>query len=104
MGTYYLKGGKKMGIRDLTNSVKGNHEIEKEMRIAKNYYYTAFIFDFSGGCLIGYAISNVIIKGKTNWTLAAIGAGMTTISIPFTLRFTKHATKAVKMYNNKMRF
>jgi hypothetical protein len=74
------------------------------MKIAKNNYTASMIFQLPGGFLIGYPLGTAMAGGDPNWTLAAIGAGLVVISIPFISAYNKHARNAVSVYNKGLKY
>ena len=69
------------------------------MKIAKSNYDIGTVFGFAGGFLVGWPLGTALGGGEPNWTLAGIGAGLIVVSIPFSTSYTKHAKKAVGIYN-----
>ncbi len=74
------------------------------MKLAKSNYDVGYVFGFAGGFLIGWPIGTAIGGGDPNWTLAAVGAGLAVISIPFMVSYTKHAKNAVHKYNKGLKY
>ena len=99
-GTVFIQNGKKLSPKKLLDITKSNSEAYKEMKVAKSNFDTGTIFGVSGGILVGFPVGTALGGGEPNWILAGIGAGLIVISIPFTASYTKHAKKAVGIYNN----
>ncbi len=101
-GTVFQQQSRNLTPKQLTDIVKNNPEAYKEMQQAKTNYAAATVFNYAGGFLIGYPLGTTLAGGKANWKLAGIGAGFLALSIPFTSGYTKHAGKAVTMYNKSV--
>jgi hypothetical protein len=103
LGTIYLQHGKRLRPNQLLDITYSNPDAYNEMKIAKSNYDAGAIFGFAGGFLIGWSIGGAIGGQDFDWTLAGVGAGLTAISIPFSVAFTRHAKKAVKIYNDGLK-
>jgi len=103
LGTVYLQNGKALTTRQLVAITQTNPEAQKEMKIAQTNYNIGSVFAFGGGALIGWPIGTALGGGDPNWTLAGVGVGVALISIPFSSAFSKHATKAVTLYNKGLK-
>lgn len=99
-GTMFRQNDKNLTPAQLSDIVKGNPEAYQEMQKAKTNSGVATVLGYTGGFLIGYPIGAAITGKDANWSLAGIGAGILAISIPFVSGYTKHATKAAKLYNS----
>ncbi|MBI2967752.1 MAG: hypothetical protein HYY40_08060 [Bacteroidetes bacterium] len=98
-GTVFRMDGKNLRPVKLFEIVPINSEAAKEKNIAETNYYISMCLGLAGGFLIGYPLGISIRGGEAPWGLAGIGAGLAVISIPFTSTYTKHATRAVRIYN-----
>jgi len=104
LGPVFQQNGKTLTPNKLLTITKSNQEAYSEMKIANNNYLTSMVFQFPGGFLIGYPIGTALAGGDPNWTLAAIGAGLVLVSIPFISAYNKHAKNAVSIYNKGLRY
>jgi len=104
LGPVFQQNGKTLTPNKLLEITKSNQEAFSEMKTAKSNYTASMIFQLPGGFLIGYPLGTAMAGGDPNWTLAAIGAGLVVISIPFISAYNKHARKAVSAYNNGLRY
>lgn len=102
-GTVFIWKGERLTSRQMMDITKSDPEAYQEMKTAKSNEAGASIFGFTGGFLIGWPLGTAIAGGEPNWTLAGIGAGLVLIAIPFSSAYTKHATKAVRIYNRTIR-
>ncbi len=100
LGTVFLQNGKALTPRQLVTITKSNPEASAEMKIAKSNSGFSTVLGYAGGFLAGWPVGTALAGGDPDWTLAAIGAGLIVISIPFTSAYTKHAKNAVSIYNN----
>lgn len=103
LGTVFRQNGKNLTPRQLLDITQSNTEAYREMKIAKTNYDVGYVFGFAGGFLVGWPLGAAIVGGEPNWTLAAIGAGLIVVSIPFSTAYTKHARNAVNLYNNGLK-
>jgi len=102
-GTVFMHKGKRLTTRQLSDRVKENPEAFKLMSKAKSNQAIGSVFGFAGGFLVGWPLGTAIGGGDPNWTLAAVGAGLIGVSIPFNAAYNKHATNAVHIYNEGLR-
>jgi uncharacterized protein YcfJ len=98
-GTSFYQNSKKLTTKELTEITRSNSEAFKEMTAAKTNQAAGTVFGFIGGFLVGWPLGTAIGGGDPNWTLAAVGAGFIGVSIPFSIAYTKRATRAVDIYN-----
>ena len=103
LGVIFVQNGRNLTPRSLLEITKSNDEAYKEMKIAKNNYDAGQVFGMVGGFMVGWPIGTAVAGGNPNWTLAAAGAGLIIISIPFSSAYSKHAKKAVNIYNNGLK-
>ena len=104
LGTVFQQNDKYLTPKQLLTITQSNQEAFEEMKMAKKNYDVGYIFGCAGGFLIGWPIGTALAGGDANWTLAAVGAGLAAISIPFTLGYTKHAKNAVRFYNEGLKY
>ena len=98
-GTTFRLNGRNLKPRELLDITKVNAEAYKEMKIAHKNFVIANIFGMPGGFLVGWPIGTAIGGGQPNWSLAAMGAGLIVIEIPFATAYVRHAKMAVRIYN-----
>jgi hypothetical protein len=103
LGIIFLQNGKKLAPRNLLEITKSNMESYSEMKTAKTNYDAGYVFGSVGGFLAGWPLGTAIGGGKPNWALAAVGAGLIIVSIPFSTAYSKHAKNAVGLYNNGLK-
>ncbi len=103
LGVIFLQHGKRLAPRNLLEICKSNAESYAEMKTAKGNYDVGSVFGFIGGFMVGWPIGTAIGGGEPNWTLAAIGGGLIVVSIPFSSGYSRHAKKAVEIYNNGLK-
>jgi hypothetical protein len=103
LGTSFYYNTKKLTTKELTEITRSNSEAFQEMTSAKTNQAVGTVFGFIGGFLVGWPLGTAIGGGDPNWTLAAVGAGFIGVSIPFSIAYTKRATRAVDIYNADLR-
>ncbi len=83
LSDYQFHEGDKLKLNQLAYTMK--HEVPdyQQVKPAKSTSTFALILSSVGGFLVGWPIGTAIAGGDPNWTLAAIGAGLIVISIPF---------------------
>jgi hypothetical protein len=104
LGPVFQQNGKNLTPGKLLTITKSNQEAYSEMKIANNNYLASMVFQLPGGFLIGYPIGAALAGGDPNWTLAAIGAGLVVVSIPFISAYNKHAKNAVSIFNKGLKY
>ena len=73
------------------------------MLVAKRAYGTAGFFGFVGGFIIGWQFVSIIQDKPAPWEVSAIGVGALIASIPFSNSYSKHAVKAMELYNSGLK-
>ncbi len=101
LGTIFQQDGKVLAPKQIMKITQSNPEAYEEMRKAKSNYNISQLFATVGGFLIGWPLGTAIGGGEPDWALAGVGASFVLISIPFGSTYTKHASKAVNLYNQK---
>jgi len=101
LGTIFLQNGKALTPSQLMEVTKNNPEAYKEMKIAKSNSSASMVFAAIGGGLMGWPVGTMLGGGDPNWLLALAGVGvLVAVSIPFSVSYTKHATKGMEIYNS----
>jgi len=95
--------GQKLKPNQMVTLMKPNKEAYKEMLVAKRKHGTAGFFGFAGGFIIGWQFFSTIQEKSAPWEVTAIGAASLIASIPFTSSYSRHALKAAKLYNGKLK-
>lgn len=73
------------------------------MVLAKKNYGAAGFFGFVGGFIIGWQFVSIIQNKPAPWEVSAIGVGALIASIPFSSSYSKHAIKAIELYNSGLK-
>jgi len=68
-------------------------------KVAQTNYTMGNIFASVGGFLIGWPVGTALRGDKPNWNLAAAGAGLVVLGIPFVSAGNKKLKEAVDLYN-----
>ncbi len=100
---HFYHHGKKLKPNNLMLLTKSNKEAYREMRVAKGKHDAAGILGFAGGFIIGWQFVNFIQKESAPIGITAVGVGALIASIPFSNSYSKHATKAVRIYNSSLK-
>ncbi len=101
-GTSYWENDRRLTPAELMNTLSVHPAAHAEMKKARTNQAFSTIFSFAGGALIGWPIGTAAGGGDPNWTLAAVGAGLVAIAIPFEITFNKKAKNAVTLYNSSL--
>lgn len=99
-GTGFWENDRKLTNAELMKILSAHPSAHAEMKKARTNQAFSFVFSFTGGALIGWPIGTAAGGGDPNWTLAAVGAGLVAIAIPFEIAFNKRAKNAVNLYNS----
>lgn len=98
-GTAFYIHNERATVKQVLETTKPHKAAYKEMKIARRNYDYAVVIGFMGGFIAGWPLGSAIAGGDPTWALVGVGAGLITISIPFLIKFNKHAKKAVDIYN-----
>lgn len=96
----YFHNGTKLNFREMGKLMKDNATAYATIKSAQANNSAAQVFSFAGGFLIGMPIGTAIVGGEPNWTLAAVGAGLVVVSIPFAVNAKNKTQEAVERYND----
>ncbi len=102
-GTAFIWRGERLTPPQLQDIMKNDPTAYQEMKTARSNAAASSVFGFAGGFLIGWPLGTAIAGGEPNWSLAGVGAGLVVVAIPFSSAYTRHATKAVRIYNRTIR-
>jgi hypothetical protein len=86
--------------KNMLELMKDNPAALEEMKKAKANSDAASVFAFLGGGLIGWTLGGLIGPEPPTWGLAAAGAGLILVALPFSSSYVKRASKATEIYNN----
>jgi hypothetical protein len=99
-GTRFLLNGKRLTPARLSAITRSNPATHEEMKIARSSHTMGSILGFTGGFLAGYQLGTLIRGGQPNWLVAGVGVGLIGLSLPLSSGYTRHAKKAVAIYNS----
>jgi hypothetical protein len=88
--------------KNMLELMKDNPAALEEMKKAKGNSDAASVFAFLGGGLIGWTLGGLIGPEPPTWGLAAAGAGLILVALPFSSTYVKRATKAKEIYNSSL--
>ncbi len=97
--TRFVLNGKRLTPRQLSAATRSNPATHAEMKIARSDHAMGSILGFAGGFLAGYQLGTLIRGGEPNWVVAGTGVGLIGLSLPLSSGYTRHARKAVQIYN-----
>jgi hypothetical protein len=98
-GTKFISDGHQLKPKQVLQLMESNPEAYAEFKKAKTNYDVANVFGFIGGFMIGFPLGTAAGGGDPEWGLAAGGAAVVLVAIPFSVAFTKRAKHAVDLYN-----
>jgi hypothetical protein len=99
LGVKFYEGTRLLKPNEVLNIMKVDEEAFAEFKKAKSNYDAAQVFGFIGGFMIGWPLGTALAGGDPQWGLAAGGAGVLLLSIPFNSAFVKHSKRAIEIYN-----
>ena len=102
-GYNFYQGTKRLSVNELKNAMKLNDQAYGEMKSAQSANIFATIIGGVGGFMVGWPLGTAIGGGDPNWVMAGIGAGLIVVSIPISQKFSKHAKRAVDIYNDGLK-
>lgn len=79
-----------------------NPEAQQLMKQARGSNTVAGIIGFFGGSLMGWPVGAAIAGEDMDWGLFAAGAGLTAVSIPFSVSAVKKMKKSVETWNSSL--
>ena len=100
-GHKFEKSGVDLTINQMRDIVKDYPDALKEMRLAKTNEVIDYVFAYSGGFCIGWALGSAITGygEETSLYTAGIGIGLVAIGFGFGALADGHAVKAATIYN-----
>lgn len=99
---FYLEN-RALKPRNMLELMKDNPAALEEMKKAKANSDAASVFAFLGGGLIGWTLGGLIGPEPPTWGLAAAGAGLILVALPFSSSYVKRASNATEIYNNSLK-
>ena len=99
-GYQYFKNDRQMSMPQLEKMFLDKEQAYKEIKASRAASTTSSVLGYIGGFCIGWPIGTALGGGKPMWGMAAVGAGITAISIPLSIRANKKARSAVARYND----
>lgn len=96
--TFYYNGSQ-LKSRQLKNTLKNHAEAYNIYKSSRAATTVGAILGYTGGFMIGWSLGTAIGGGKPNWAIGGIGAGLTAVSIPFSISSGKKIKKAVNTFN-----
>lgn len=101
-GYEFYHGAVFIKVNQVADIMQLNNEAFNEFLKSETNYNVGKFFGMVGGGLIGWPIGGALSRGKMNWPLLAVGAGVSLISIPFYRKHIKLARSAISIYNGSL--
>lgn len=98
-GYSYYYNGKLISANDVFSLVEKFPENKKYLRRTKNFDFLAMMLSSTGASLLGWYVGVWLAGADPDWKLAAVGGGLTLISIPILRAGNKNLNKAINIYN-----
>lgn len=98
-GYQFFKNDRQMSMSQLQTMFQDNDQAYKEIKASRSAATASSVIGYAGGFLIGWPLGTAVGGGKPVWALAAVGAGLTAVSIPLSIHAKKKARSAVAKYN-----
>ncbi|MHC1774004.1 MAG: hypothetical protein AB9834_01200 [Lentimicrobium sp.] len=102
-GTSYYLDGKKLSPMDLHELCLTNEAALEEIITARSSNSTATILSISGGLLLGSYLIVRFVGQQSIYAAGFAGTGLILISLPFFASYRRHASRAVKIYNDDIK-
>ncbi|WP_138995309.1 hypothetical protein [Larkinella sp. C7] len=101
-GDRFFRNSKELKIQQLQKLLKNNEQANKYLKSAKSSSTIATLFGYAGGFMMGWPLGTLMGGGKPNWALLGVGAGLASVSLPFSQSAKKKTRKAVSEYNTTL--
>jgi hypothetical protein len=90
-----------LGINQVMQILKETPAAYSEIRKARTNQSASSLLGFAGVVLAGLPLGTAIAGGDPEWGMAAGGAALIFLSVPFSNAFRKHAGQALYLYNSQ---
>ncbi len=100
-GVRYEKDSTALSTRQVMMLLHEKPLAYAEFKKAKANDNLSSVFGFTGGTLVLIPLGTALIGGEPEWKLAAGGAALILVSIPFNRIFKARALNALDIYNGK---
>lgn len=98
-GGTYRQGDQAILVPDLEDKLAVHPATAQEMGGYKAKKWTGMILGSVGGGLVGWNVGDNLTSGRSDWTLALVGAGSIALAIPFALMADGQLRSAAETYN-----
>lgn len=98
-GQVTMEGAAMITPKQALSMMEAYPEAYSYMKKANGNKGAATVFATIGGAFIGWPIGTAIGGGDPSWGLAAAGAGLVLVALPFNSAFKKNASMAIELYN-----
>jgi hypothetical protein len=100
-GIRYLKGRQQLSFKEVGAMLASNPDAYALYKKAKTNYVVGNAVGLAGGALIGYSVGSALTGSSPHWSVAAVGAGILLVAIPFNNGFHRRIRQAADTYNGK---
>jgi hypothetical protein len=100
-GIRYMQGRQQLSFKEVGSVLATNPEAYALYKKAKTNYVVGNAVGVAGGALIGYSVGSALTGSSPHWSIAAVGAGVLLVAIPFNNGFHRRIRQAVLRYNGK---
>ena len=100
----FQQNGKTLNARKLSAIMKTNPDANIEMKIARRNHNISIPFFIVGITTLSLTEYFYLHEGEFNWSSAGICVVFLTAGSFISSGYTKHAKKAIKIYNNGLKF
>ncbi len=98
-GGTYRQGDQSLLLTDLEEKLAAHPAAGREMGGYQAKKWTGVLLGSAGGALVGWNLSDNLMKGTSNWTPALVGAGAIALAVPFALLADGQLRSAAETYN-----
>jgi hypothetical protein len=98
-GGTYRQGDQPLLMNDLEEKLAAHPAAGKQMGGYQAKKWTGLLLGTAGGALVGWNLSDNLMKGTSDWTPALIGAGAIALGVPFALLADGQLRSAAETYN-----
>jgi len=98
-GAHFQRDTIYLSHRHVTEILSVDPQASQEFKLAVKNYRVGGLLGFSGAILLAIPVITVISGGEPEWAMAAGGIVLLSASVPFSIKFKRHAEMAILGYN-----
>ena len=99
-GYKFMQYGSALTMNEIGNIISVNPEAFRVYKKAKSNAGIAMVMGVVGGAMVGYPLGVALGGGDPEWSVAAIGAGVTVVGFTIASSASKKTKRAVEIYNS----